>query len=340
MELKFLAPAWGWLFPALLAVLVLGRGLRRRPYLAATTVDRLDGLSARPSAVRRLPSLVLAGALALVTVALMEPVVPYQEAEVESWGRDIVLVLDLSSSMQEVMDLKRPSRDMASVFTRRDQALTMQPAGKTRLETTKEALRDFVSRRRGDRIGLVVFSDNAYVVSPLTLDHDYLLHYIDMVDDRILRGEGMTAIGEGIALANHLLDRQRGKDRRSQVIVVYTDGEHNFGRDPLEPLDQSDAAGIRVHLVGVDLEEEIKDKGSVRQLVASVRGHGGRYFEADTEGAVHAASVAIDSLEKGLLTSKAYVRHAPAFQWFALGAAALVLAAAALRAIPWFADLT
>lgn len=340
MELKFLTPEWAWLLPALLAVSVLGRRLRRPRYLAAATVERLEGLPVRPSVLRRLPSLLLAAALALVTVALMEPVIPFEEREVESWGRDIVLVLDLSSSMQEVMDLKRPPRDMASVYTARAPDLTMRPAGKTRLETTKQALRDFVSRRRGDRIGLVVFSDHAYVVSPLTLDHEYLLHYIDMVDDKVLRGEGMTAIGEGIALANHLLDRQRGADRRRQVIVVYTDGEHNFGRDPLEPLDQSDAAGIRVHLVGVDLEEEIKVKGSVQQLVASVRSHGGRYFEADTERGLRAASLEIDSLEKGLLTSKAYVRHAPAFQWFALGAAVLVLGAAALFAIPWFSDLT
>jgi Ca-activated chloride channel family protein len=339
MELKFLEAAWGWLFPAALLLGALLRRLRRRPFLAATALGRLDARLARPSPVRRAPALFLLGALALATVALMEPVVPYAEAQVESRGRDIVLVLDLSSSMLEVMDRKRPPRDMSALFSR-DQPMTLAPAGKTRLDTTKEALRDFITRRRGDRIGMVVFSDRAYVVSPLTLDYEYLLRYVDMVDDKILRGEGMTAIGEGIALANYLLDRQRGGERRSQVIVVYTDGEHNYGRDPLEPLEQSDAAGIRVHLVGVDLEDEIKDKESVRQLVAAVRTRGGRYFEADTERELEAASREIDSLETGLLSSKAYVRHAPAFQWFALGAAALVLAATALRAIPWFADLT
>jgi Ca-activated chloride channel family protein len=340
MELRFLQPGWAWFFPAMLVALAVLRRLRRRPYLATTTAERLGGRAARPSRLRRLPVLLLAGALGLVTVALMEPVVPYSEREVESWGLDIVLVLDLSSSMQEVMDARRPSRDMASLFTARDRPLTLQPAGPTRLETTKEALRALVSRRRGDRIGLVVFSDNAYVVSPLTFDYDSLLHYIEMVDDRILRGEGMTAIGEGIAVANHLLFRQRGAERRSQVIVVFTDGEHNFGREPLGSLEQSDAAGIRVHLVGVDLEEEIKGKEAVRWLVAAVKAQGGKYFEADTERALFAASAEIDSLEKGLVRSKAYVRHAPAYQTFALGAAALVLAAVALRAIPFFADLT
>jgi len=340
MELKFLQPEWAWFLPASLVFVFLSRRLRRRPYLAISTGVRLGEAARRPSPLRRLPAALLALSLALVTAALMDPVVPYSEAEVESWGLDIVLVLDLSSSMQEVMDLKRPSRDMASLFTARDQPLTLQPAGKTRLATTKEALRDFVSRRRGDRIGMVVFSDNAYVVSPLTFDHRSLLHYIDMVDDQILRGEGMTAIGEGIALANHLLDRQKGEERRSQVVVVYTDGEHNFGREPLTPLAQSNAAGIRVHLVGVDLEEEVKEKGAVRKLVASVEEHGGRYFEADTEAALHTASVAIDSLEKGLVRSKTYVRHAPAFQWFALAGSTLVLAGVALRAIPFFVDLT
>jgi Ca-activated chloride channel family protein len=317
------------------------RRLRRRPFVATTTAHWLDRSLARPSPVRRLPVLLLLGALALIALALMEPVVPFSEREIESRGLDIVVVLDLSSSMQEVMDMQRPSRDMASLtFTSGDQVMTMQPVGKTRLEITKEALRDFVSRRRDDRIGLIVFSDNAYVVSPLTFDYEYLLHYIGMVDDRILRGEGMTAIGEGVALANHLVFRQAGEDRRSQVIMLFTDGEHNSGRDPLEALSQSDAAGIRVHLVGVDLEQELKEREAVQQLIVSVQEYGGKYFEADTEAELHAASTEIDGLEKGLLASKVYVRRAPAFHWFALAACGLLLAATALRAVPYFANLT
>ena len=338
-DVRFLSPEWAWFLPAALALVVLLRRLRTRTYLATSNLRALDPRLARPSPLRRAPAALLVAALAAVTVALMDPVRPLAESEVVSRGLDIAIVLDLSSSMQEVMDLQRKPPDMASIYTPL-QPLSMRPEGRTRLEVTREVLGDFVKQRAGDRIALVVFSDNAYVVSPLTLDHEYLLRYIRMVDERILRGEGMTAIGEGLALANHLLDRQRGSERRGQVVMLLTDGEHNQGRAPFEPLQQSRAAGIKVHMVGVDLEEDIKQNESVQKLVAAVRQHGGRYLEADDERALRAAATELDSLEKGRLTTRAYVRDVPAFGVFALAAAVLVTAASALLAIPFFIELT
>ena len=95
----------------------------------------------------------------------------------------------------------------------------------------------FVRTRRDDRIGLVVFSDNPYVISPLTFDHEYLLHYIDFVDDKILQGEGQTAIGDGLALSNYVLSRQATPTSRGhQVVVLFTDGESNRGREPVDVL--------------------------------------------------------------------------------------------------------
>ena len=340
MSLQLLQPAFLLLLPAALLLWLLLRLRRRTRFVASTTVRWLDPLLGRPSRVRRLPAALVAAAFLLVAVALTEPVLPFAEAEVRSLGLDIALVRDLSSSMQELMDQPRPPRTLAGLtFSSRDR-MTLRPVGKNRLETTKQALRDFIARRRDDRIGLVVFSDHAYVVSPLTLDYDALLHYVELVDDQILRGEGMTAIGDGITVANQLLSRQKGGARRDKVVLVFTDGEYNLGRDPLEALAESQAAAIRVHLVGVDLEEEVKRKPAVRKLVDAVQSHGGRYYNADTEQQLRAASTALDSLEKGLLASKVYVRQAPAFHWFALPAALLILAASALRAIPYFADFT
>jgi Ca-activated chloride channel homolog len=259
---------------------------------------------------------------------------------VRSQGLDIALVLDLSSSMQEPMDGARPPQTMQNLtFSSRDQPAARSP-GRTRLETTKDALRDFITRRHDDRIGLVVFSDHAYVVTPLTFDYDSLVHYVDMVDDQILRGEGMTAIGDGISLANYLLAKQSTADRRNKVIVVFTDGENNFGRDPIAALSDADAAGVRVHVVGVDLEEEVKQKPAVRSLIETVQRYGGHYYNADTARQLRAAYSAIDSLEKGLLTSKAYVRNTPVFQWFAAPGLAFLLAALVVRSLPFFADFT
>src|SRR5258705_5240609 len=107
--------------------------------------------------------------------------------------------------MLEEMGRIRPPRSFQNLtFTARDSAAPMKPVT-TRLTATKDAIRSFVSSRRDDRIALIVFSDNAYVISPLTFDHEYVIRYVDLIDDQLLRGEGMTAIGDGLALANYLL---------------------------------------------------------------------------------------------------------------------------------------
>jgi Ca-activated chloride channel family protein len=238
------------------------------------------------------------------------------------------------------MERVRPSRDLSRLtFTTRD-SLRPRVAGPTRLEATKDAIKSFVLHRRDDRIGLIVFSDNAYVVSPLTFDHGYLLRYIDMVDDQILRGEGMTAIGDGLALANYLLARQAGTLRRNQVVVLFTDGESNKGRDPVDVLAESNAANIRVHFVGLDLEEEVRNKAQVQKLLNAVKQYGGRYFDANTVRDIEAASRTIDAIEKGVLVNRVHVRDEPVYQWFALPALVLVVAAVGVRAVPFFVDQT
>ncbi len=338
-DIAFLRPELWWILPAALVLRLLWIVIRRRRFVASTTLTLLVPSRYRASVVRRLPVLFLAVGLACVTAALMDPVMPYAEQQIQSRGLDVVMVLDLSSSMQETMGLVRPPRTVQNLtFTNRDTAMSMKPAGKTRLETTKDALRDFVAHRPGDRLGLVVFSDNAYVVSPLTFDHDYLLQYVDMVDAQILRGEGMTAIGDGIGLANELLARQ-SRDT-SRVVVVFTDGENNHGRDPIDSLREANAAGTRVHIVGVDIEEEVKTKPQVMALIETVRQLGGRYYNADTVRQLRTAYLDIDRLEKGSLSSKKYVRNAPVFDWFAWPALVLTAVAFSLRAVPFFVDLT
>jgi Ca-activated chloride channel family protein len=338
--MRFLRPDIAWWLAGVLAALFLVRWRVGRGFAASTTASRLTAAIYSASLVRRLPLGMVAVALVLIAVALMEPVLPSADTEVQARGLDIVMLLDLSSSMQEQMERVRPSRDMAHLtFTSRD-SMTSTAPGKTRLEATKDAIKSFVVRRRDDRIALIVFSDNAYVVSPLTFDHGYLLRYIDMVDDQILRGEGMTAIGDGLALANYLLARQAGTARRNQVVVLFTDGENNKGRDPVDVLAESHGANIRVHFVGVDLESEIKDKAQVQKLFQTVRRYGGQYFNANTIRDLDAASRTIDSLEKGVLVGTVHLHDAPVYQWFALPALVLLVLSIGLRAVPFFIDRT
>jgi Ca-activated chloride channel family protein len=326
---------------AALAGLSVLRWRVKHRFVASTTVRWLSAPRYRASRLRRLPLAVLATGVLLLGGALMEPVLPYSQTEITSRGLDIVIALDLSSSMLEEMGRIRPPRTFQNLtFSARDSAAPMKSV-KTRLTATKDAIRSFVASRRDDRIALVVFSDNAYVISPLTFDHAYVIRYVDLIDDQLLRGEGMTAIGDGLALSNYLLARQSGGgDRRNQVVILFTDGENNKGRDPLEVLRESNAAQIRVHMVGVDLEEEVRNKPQVQRLFQSVGRYGGRYFNASTARDLELASRTLDRVEKGVLVSRPFVRDAPVYHWFAVPALVCLALAMALRAVPFFIDYT
>jgi Ca-activated chloride channel family protein len=324
IELTFRQPEAAWLLAGALVLLATWRAVKRRQYAAVATHSRLASSTYGASRLRRLPVAIGAGALTAIALALMDPVIPYGEERVESRGVDIAMVLDLSSSMEERMG------------TGTDPSLQQ-----TRLEVTKRVISDFVAGRSEDRIGLIVFSDNAYVVSPLTVDHAYVQRYIAMIDDQILRNEGMTAIGEGIATANMLLARQMAPDsRRDRVIVVLTDGENNIGRNPVAALKEAYDAGNRVYMIGVDLDDEIKHKPEVMRLIRAVERQGGRYYTADTAAQLSGASRAIDSLETGVVVSSRSRRDAPAFDPFAAAGIALLCTALAVRSVPFFIDLT
>jgi Ca-activated chloride channel family protein len=326
--IRFLQP-WlaPWLLAAFAAVALLKWRLRWN--FAASTMVRALGASAyRASVLRRLPFAVLGVALLLIGAALLQPVIPYSQADVRSRGLDIVILLDLSSSMQEAMGGAPATR-----------ATTARV--RTRLDATTNAIRSCIRARREDRIGLVGFSDNPYVVSPLTFDHDYLLRYVNLIDDQILQNEGQTAIGDGLALSNYMLSRQAKEGSHGhQVIVLLTDGEYNRGRDPVDVLEESKDADIRVHIIGVDLDQEIREKPAVMQLMNTAARNGGRTYNAESERDLVAASKAIDSIEKSLLVSKVYVQDVPVYQWFALPGLVCLVVAKGLRAIPYFVDQT
>lgn len=328
--MRFLYPELGWwVLAAFLAVAILKWGVRWR-FAAFTAMLPRQRFAYRASIVRRLPFAVLAIAAAFAGLAIMQPVIPFSQADLQSRGLDIVLLMDLSSSMQE---------EMGSGQNRT--ATATAAGGRTRMDAVKDAVKTFIKTRRDDRIGLVVFSDNPYVISPLTFDHEYLLHYIDFIDDKILQGEGQTAIGDGLALSNYVLSRQATANSRGhQVIVLLTDGESNRGREPVDVLAESAEADIRVHVIGVDLEADVKEKPGVQMLMRAVEDNGGQYFNADSERELTAASRTIDDIEKGLLVSRVYVRDVPVYQWFAIPALVALVLAVSLRSIPYFVDQT
>ena len=216
-----------------------------------------------------------------------------------------------------------------------------KPGAANRLETTKKALIDFIGRRPGDRIGLIVFSDYPYVVSPLTFDHQYLRDYVSMIDDKTLADEGLTAIGDGISTASALLARMKlERGSGSSGDGRFHRRRAQLRRGPARHSRQADEAGTRVHMVGIDLNEVAKTRPAVLQLASAVRGYGGRYFDATSAAQLESASAAIDSLEKGSLVQTRYVRNRPVFHYFVVPAVVLLGLVFALRAVPYFVDVT
>jgi hypothetical protein len=205
----------------------------------------------------------------------------------------------------------------------------------TRLDVTRQALRSFINSRHGDRLGMVVFSNYAYVVSPLTLDRDYLLRYLDIIDGQILRNEAMTAIGDGIDMGAFVLSKQSDR-HRTKVIVVFTDGERNYGRDPLESLADANRADIRVHIIGVDLDEKIKERPAVQGLITAVRQRGGRYGPTTQR---NCAPTPRSTRSKSLVISETHLANEPCITGLRWGSP-LIRAALLLNAMPFFNEMT
>lgn len=325
----FQHPELGLILAVAALLVVLARFVLPRRSLAFTRVALLRGAGFKASPLRQLPAMLTWLSLAAVSIAAMGPTLPKDEKRVDARGLDIVFVVDLSVSM--TMRIGQTGEVSGPYVP--------TPAGASRMDATKDALRTFIGLRRDDRIGIVVFSDNGYIVCPLTFDREHLLNYFDQLDPNALPGESLTAIGDGITAATALLTRQSAPNVLNKVIVVFTDGANNAGRDPVEALKEATLAGIRVHVVGIDLESEMERSPQVLRLVTTTRAYGGRYFSASTKFDLTGASRALDELEKGFLVSRSFRVLEPIGGRFALAGLLLLCAACLCRTLPFFAPL-
>ncbi len=205
------------LVPAALWFSTLGQDARR-PRLRVGSVRALaTGPRGLRPYLRDLPGVLRAAALVLLIGAMCRPVNIQRDERVEDRGIDIVVVMDLSGSMRAILDGDpgdlpgRPELD-------RGQRLT-------RLETAKIVVRDFIGRRKSDRIGVVVFAKKAFILSPPTLDYTLLSKLVSKLSLKVIDDSG-TAIGDALATA---VARMRRSDAQSKVIVLLTDGDSNAG---------------------------------------------------------------------------------------------------------------
>jgi Ca-activated chloride channel family protein len=174
---------------------------------SSTAALRSLGKTSAARAGKFLRALLLVS-LALFAIAMARPQLGKSLTQVEASGIDIMLALDVSGSML--------TKDF-----------TIGGEQATRVDAIREVTRKFIEGRPNDRIGIIAFAGRPYVVSPMTLDHDWLTKNLDRL--RIGLIEDGTAIGSGIAAAANRLNDKRSK---SHVIVLLTDGENNTGKIP------------------------------------------------------------------------------------------------------------
>lgn len=191
--------------------------------------------------LRDLPGIIRAVALALLIGAMARPLNSVVPTTTSDEGIDAVLVLDLSGSMQAIVD-NLPD-DLAALAPR--EARQLRP---TRLDAAKAVMRDFISRRRTDRIGVVAFGTAAYVVSPPTLDYHLLDTLISRMQLDLIDGSG-TAIGDALGVA---VARLRRSTASSKAVILLTDGDNNAGSiDPLYAAHLANVVGARIYSIQI-----------------------------------------------------------------------------------------
>src|SRR5438093_12550260 len=221
-----------WLLLLLLAIPLLAflrgkRGATAALTFSSTTALRTIGKQSASRAGKILQTLLLA-TLAIFVVALARPQLGRSLTQVEASGIDIMLVLDVSNSML--------TKDF-----------TIGGEQATRLDAVREVTRKFIEARPNDRIGMIAFGTQPYVVSPMTLDHEWLLQNLDRV--RIGLVEGSTAIGSAMAAAGNRLNDKQSKSR---VMVLLTDGDNNAGKIPPNTAAEALKA-LRIHFYAIGI---------------------------------------------------------------------------------------
>ena len=266
--------------------------------------------------------------IALLVMAMARPQAGEKGEEILTEGVDIILAIDVSSSMK---------------------AEDFKP--KNRLHVAKQVVADFIRGRKNDRLGMVVFAAKSFTQCPLTLDYGILLNFLDQVEIGII--EDGTAIGMAIA---NCVNRLRDSEAKSKVVILLTDGINNRGEiDPITAAKTAKAMGVKIYTVGagkrgsalypvddpifgrryVRMPVEI-DEETLREIAHVT---GAQYFRATDGEALAKIYHEIGEMEKTEIKTKEYIRYTELFWYFLLPAMILlggeiVLANTRFRKIP------
>jgi Ca-activated chloride channel family protein len=324
--IHFQQPTWLYLLiPLFVFALWLGRA--GRPSAVLHPSADLVRAAARTRRTRwgRLLPLLRWLAAGLFVVALARPSIQHRHVSATSSGVDIMLAVDTSGSMQ--------ARDMQG------------PDGPaSRLDAAKDVVGRFVGARPDDRIGLIAFAGHPYLMSPLTLEHPWVLERLSKIGTS--PADDGTAVGSAIASAVRRLDAQHA---RSKILVLLTDGQNNAGKiAPAVAAEAARALGVKIYTIALgsagealvpltdDNGEEkfVKAKVDVDEAtlkkVAAVTG--GAFYRATDTPTLRSVYAAIDRAEKTTRTIKAYSSESEQYAWFAAPGLLLLLSELALSA--------
>lgn len=299
------------------------RGGRTRAVMRYSVVERIVRADRRRGGRwRHAPFALRLLALALLLIAFARPQAGVTAENVATDGIDVVLALDLSSSML---------------------AEDLEP---NRIGAARAVAADFVRGRRNDRIGLVVFAGEAFTQAPLTLDHGVVTTLIEELEVGVV--EDGTAIGMGVATA---VKRLSDSAAESKVIVLLTDGQNNRGAiDPATAARMAQALDVRIYAVGagtrgaapvpvddplfgrrtVSMQVDIDDEAL--EEMASLTG--GRYFRATDRESLERVYAEIDALETTEIELTSFTRYGELFPYpLGAGLGLLLLEAALGRTV-------
>jgi len=306
-DIQFLHP-WFLLLLLLIPLLAWWQYFRKNKqesrYRISNTHQASSGTSLRAKMTFLIP-LMRALAYTLLVLALARPQKILKEEEVKAEGIDIMMIMDLSSSM------------LAKDFD------------PDRLSVSKDVANSFVDKRKYDRIGLVVFAGESFTQCPITTDHAILKSFLSNLQCGLL--EDGTAIGMGLASA---VNRLKESEAESKVIILLTDGVNNSGYiKPITAAEIAEEIGVKVYTIGVGTMGNAVSPISKRpdgryifgmskveideQLLKEIaKMTGGKYYRATSQEKLEAIYSEIDQLEKTEIDVNVYKRYTEEFRRF------------------------
>ncbi|MBQ6880460.1 MAG: VWA domain-containing protein [Bacteroidales bacterium] len=285
----------------------------RRPHLrVSTSVPWTAGRRSFMSVLRHVPFVLRIFALAMIVVAIARPRSSEEMERVDTEGIDIVLAMDVSTSML--------ARDLTP----------------DRISASKDIAIEFIAQRPTDRMGIVVFAGESFTQCPLTTDRATLINLMKEVQTDLI--EDGTAIGNGLATA---VARMKDSDAKSRVVILLTDGVNNRGEiSPQMAAEIAKTYGVRVYTIGVGKEgmapypvmtpwgvevQNVKVEIDEALLSEIAESTGGRYFRATDNTKLSEIYSEINKMEKARTTVDSFPVYKELYGRFALLALLAIL---------------